>query len=75
MIRFSKSNLQEKIVSPEDRSFDEVNMMYNKVLQLIKDNLELDDRFSDCIDSHMKEINSYLTKTYLRSDILKHRCK
>ena len=34
-----------------------------------------EDKFKNNIEGHMKEINNYLTKTYLRSDIMRYKWK
>ena len=75
MIKFTKWELQDKIQSEDLNKFNEVYNAYSKLLSLIKNKMEWDDRFINNIEGHMKEINNYLTKTYLRSDIMRYKWK
>lgn len=75
MVKFTNWNLQDKIQAEDMNKFNEVYSTYSKLLTIIKNKFMSEDKFKNNIEGHMKEINNYLTKTYLRSDIMRYKWK
>lgn len=59
----------------DDFSMKTRNSTYAQFLSLIKDKLEDNERFTEDVELNMREINSYFTKTFFRSDKLKNKSK
>lgn len=75
MLKFSSCNLVDKVQSEDNHQFEQVYHTYNQFLCLIREKLKAEERFRDDVETHMKEINEYLTKTYLRLEILRRNRK
>lgn len=65
--------LQDRIQSENIEHFQSIQKVYFELLTHIKDKLMENPKFVESIDSHMHEINEFLTKTYLRSDVLRNK--